>query len=80
MTIEKKVKCSIKIDFERCKGCELCAVACKNDCIGKSKGSNAVGNFPAETKEDYEDYCTACTDCAVVCPDACIEVHKYKRK
>lgn len=62
----------IKIDRERCKGCELCVHFCPNGCIVMDSDFNAKGYRPS--KFTNTDKCTGCAMCAQVCPDVAIEV------
>ena len=64
----------IKIDRERCKGCELCIKSCPRGLIGTDNALNKRGVHPAYFKG--KGSCTACTLCAQVCPECCIEVYK----
>ncbi|MBE6287833.1 MAG: 4Fe-4S dicluster domain-containing protein [Mediterranea massiliensis] len=71
-----KIKGAIVVDTERCKGCNLCAVACPLDVISLSKEVNVRGyNYAQESKADT---CIGCASCAMVCPDGCISVYKVK--
>lgn len=72
-----KVKGAIVVDTERCKGCNLCAVACPLKIISLSARVNHKGYNYAESN-DPELKCTGCTSCATVCPDACITVYRQK--
>lgn len=65
----------IEIDFERCKGCELCLPACPPNVIHLSSLLNGKGYRPAAFTDQAEQ-CTGCALCAVVCPDACITVYR----
>lgn len=65
----------IIIDFERCKGCELCLLACPPHVITLAQQLNSQGYRPAVLL-DPDDKCTGCALCAVVCPDACITVFR----
>lgn len=67
---------TIRIDEARCKGCELCALACPQEVIQMAADLlNAKGYRPAQLV-DPESQCTGCALCAVVCPDVCITVFR----
>ena len=72
-----KVKGDILIDIEKCKGCELCAVACPQDSLELSRKINTKG-YHYIVK--IEDNCTGCTNCAMVCPDGIIKVYRKTEK
>lgn len=64
----------IEIDRERCKGCQLCILACPKNLIEVSARVNAAGYYPAVAKDTVE--CTACGMCWQVCPDTAIAVYR----
>lgn len=64
----------IYIDFERCKGCELCTAACPQKIVAIGKKSNNKGYFVATCTDDAK--CTGCSACANMCPDSVIEVER----
>ncbi len=67
----------LKIDSEKCKGCQLCVRACPRDLLRLSKSSlNAKGYQPAEISDMAS--CTGCAACARTCPDLCIEIVKQE--
>jgi 2-oxoglutarate ferredoxin oxidoreductase subunit delta len=71
-----KIKGAVVIDTERCKGCDLCIVACPSNVLALSKDANTKGyNYSYMTNPDN---CVGCVACAYVCPDACITVYKVK--
>ena len=72
-----KARGDIKIDIEKCKGCELCVESCPEDVIAMSKEVNNKGYLYAVK---IEDNCTGCTNCALVCPDAVITVFREVKK
>lgn len=68
-----KVKGDIVVEIEKCKGCELCIVACPEQTIGLSDKINLKGYHYAIT---IQSNCTGCINCALVCPDAVITVYR----
>jgi len=71
-----KVKGAIVVDVEKCKGCELCIVACPTDVIQLTKEVNNKGFYYAYMINP--DACTGCANCAIVCPDGVITVYRKK--
>ena len=71
-----KVKGSVIVNTERCKGCDLCVVACPSDVLEMAKDVNSKGYNFAVVKSP--DECTGCANCGYVCPDGCITVYKIK--
>jgi 2-oxoglutarate ferredoxin oxidoreductase subunit delta len=70
-----KVIGAVVIDTDRCKGCNLCVVACPKKVLSlQGKEVNDRGYHFAYTCNP--DECIGCTNCAVVCPDGCIEVYR----
>ncbi|WP_371375895.1 4Fe-4S dicluster domain-containing protein [Sporomusa aerivorans] len=59
---------------ERCKGCELCTVACAKKLITMSAAFNTKG-YAFATCQD-EAACVGCALCARACPDSVIEIYK----
>lgn len=74
-----KVIGAVEIDSERCKGCDLCVVACPADVLAlQPQQVNDRGYhyaYPA-----HEDRCVGCAACATVCPDGCITVWRAVEK
>ncbi|MDR1781314.1 MAG: 4Fe-4S binding protein [Tannerella sp.] len=72
-----KVKGTVVVNTERCKGCELCVVACPSGVLQRqtrevnNKGYHYV--FMAQPDE-----CIGCANCGVVCPDGCLTVYRVK--
>ena len=76
------VKGKIDIDFEECKGCQLCISFCPRNTISRGTELNKKGYFPAKFTPDTGRGCNGCTLCAIVCPDVAIIVkreHSSKR-
>ena len=68
----------VKIDAERCKGCELCLSACPKGVLGRSAARNGKGYYPAEVKKPAD--CVACAGCARICPDSAISVWREEER
>ncbi|MBI4645664.1 MAG: ferredoxin family protein [Bacteroidia bacterium] len=71
-----KVRGAIKVDIERCKGCEVCIPSCQFKVISLSNQVNGKGYHYAYMEKPEE--CTGCTNCAIVCPDGVITVYRVK--
>lgn len=74
---ERKVKGRVEIDIQRCKGCELCTAACKEQVLSLSGTLNLKGYRYILANNDL---CTGCVNCALVCPDAVITVYRTQPK
>jgi 2-oxoglutarate ferredoxin oxidoreductase subunit delta len=70
----KKMKGTITITGEFCKGCEFCIEYCPKDKIQITEKINSKGYYTAGPKEDVE--CNGCGLCALMCPEAAIEVYR----
>ncbi|MDR1373032.1 MAG: 4Fe-4S binding protein [Dysgonamonadaceae bacterium] len=71
-----KIRGAVVVEKERCKGCNLCIVACPSDVLEIGKGVNSRGYNFAGMKNP--DACTGCASCGYVCPDGCITIYKVK--
>lgn len=71
-----KIKGAVVVDTERCKGCDLCVIACPSKVLALATDLNSKGyNY---SHMAHPDDCVGCAACAYVCPDACITVYKVK--
>ncbi len=72
-----KARGAIVVNTEKCKGCNLCVVACPTDVIELHEDVNARGFQYAYPARHYD--CTGCVSCAMVCPDLVITVYRAPR-
>ncbi len=71
-----KIKGTIIVDSERCKGCAVCNTACPVDVLAMSTEVNSKGyTFAIMARPDQ---CTGCASCGIICPDSCITVYRQK--
>ena len=70
-----KARGAITVDIDRCKGCNLCVVACPTDTLELQPHEVNDRGYHFAFMEKPEN-CTGCCSCALVCPDACIEVYR----
>ena len=71
-----KIKGAIVVNTDRCKGCQLCAIACPQKVIGLANKVNVHGYPYVEPVN--QDACIGWRSCAIVCPDGCITVYRKK--
>lgn len=67
------IRGKVEIDIEKCKGCSLCIITCKQETLAMSKKINRQGY---QFVEVVNEGCTGCENCALVCPDAVITVYR----
>lgn len=72
-----KVRGAITVNIERCKGCNLCVVACPTNTLALQAAEVNDRGYHYAYMANPEN-CTGCCSCAWVCPDACIEVYRVK--
>ena len=71
-----KIKGTIVVDRERCKGCGVCVATGPCDVLALAVEVNSKGYPVAQMARP--DACTGCASCAVICPDSCITVYRQK--
>ncbi len=71
-----KIKGTIVVDTQRCKGCGVCVSACPLQILTMSEEVNDKGYRYAVMADG--DKCTGCASCGFICPDSCIRVYREK--
>ncbi|MDR1436718.1 MAG: 4Fe-4S dicluster domain-containing protein [Candidatus Symbiothrix sp.] len=71
-----KIKGTVVVNTSRCKGCDLCVVACPTDVLVLSKEVNTKGYHYVQMQDGKD--CIGCINCGLVCPDGCLAVYKVK--
>lgn len=74
-----KVYGAVEVNKERCKGCDLCVVACPCDVL-KLQPQEVNNRGYHYAFPDLESACIGCAACAAVCPDGCITVYRHVDK
>jgi 2-oxoglutarate ferredoxin oxidoreductase subunit delta len=63
----------VKIDEEKCKGCQLCIYNCPLNLLKESKRLNKKGIYVVEL-DFSKGQCIGCKQCAIICPEQAIEI------
>jgi 2-oxoglutarate ferredoxin oxidoreductase subunit delta len=64
----------LDIARDRCKGCELCIMACPKHVLALDSASvNGLGHHPVKLTDPGS--CTSCALCARVCPDTVFTIY-----
>jgi 2-oxoglutarate ferredoxin oxidoreductase subunit delta len=69
-----KFRGAVAVDREKCKGCELCVVACPSKVLALAKEVNGKGYHYSEMI--LPEACIGCANCGLVCPDSVISVYR----
>ncbi len=59
----------VKINLEKCRGCEFCVNACPASCL-------EIVDKKARVNEELP-YCMSCGDCVAICPEDAIEIEQF---
>ncbi|MCL4860830.1 MAG: ferredoxin family protein [Caldilineaceae bacterium] len=69
------IKGTVTIQSERCKGCQLCILACPQGVIRLSGCYNSRG-YHTVRLDETDRHCTGCAVCALICPDSVFTVYR----
>ncbi len=72
-----KIKGTIEVNTESCKGCGVCVSICPVGVLELGKDVNGKGYYYVVMKNGEKD-CIGCAGCAMICPDSVITVYKQK--
>ena len=72
-----KIKGAVVVNTERCKGCNLCVVACSSDVLELHPREDINKGYHYVYMK-YPDACIGCASCGLVCPDGCLTIYKVK--
>ena len=72
-----KIKGAITVNVERCKGYQLCVVACPKGVLALAQKKVNTHGYPYVEAARPED-CIGCASCGIVCPDGCITIYKKR--
>lgn len=64
----------LKIDTDKCKGCEICISVCPKKLLSISEEVNGSGLHFVEITD--EKACIGCKSCAIICPDSVFSIYK----
>ena len=64
----------VKVNKERCKGCELCVLYCPKKSLRMSSEFNEKGYHYPEFCDP--ETCTGCAICGSMCPEVALEIYK----
>lgn len=72
------VRGTVKIDNNKCKGCELCISVCPVKILAIDEVSINLKGYHPVTMID-ESKCIGCGNCAIMCPDGALSVYIYEK-
>jgi 2-oxoglutarate ferredoxin oxidoreductase subunit delta len=75
---KKKVRGSVVIRADRCKGCGFCVEFCPPDALKLSEQYNQKGYHPPILISEH--LCNGCNICGLMCPDFAIYGFIYMKK
>lgn len=70
------MKIEIRIDGERCKGCNICVEVCQAEVLAAGTDENPLGYRPPVISDP--EGCLDCGICEMLCPDLAIIIHSVQ--
>ncbi len=73
-----RLRGTVHILEERCKGCDFCVEFCPRDVLANSQRFNMKGYHPPDIVAP--DACTGCHLCEIICPEFAIGVEEIRHE
>jgi 2-oxoglutarate ferredoxin oxidoreductase subunit delta len=73
-----RLRGTVHILEERCKGCDFCVEFCPRGVLANSQRFNMKGYHPPDIVEP--DACTGCHLCEIICPEFAIGVEERREE
>ncbi len=77
MAKNKKVVGYVVVNTQRCKGCNICVVACPDNVLDLQPREVNDRGYHYVYMKNPED-CNGCTSCSTVCPDGVLTVYRKR--
>lgn len=74
-----KVIGHVVVNTERCKGCDLCVVACPTNVLSMHPREVNIKGYHFVYMKNPDD-CNGCSNCGLVCPDGALTIYRKRVK
>jgi 2-oxoglutarate ferredoxin oxidoreductase subunit delta len=72
-----KVIGHVVVNIERCKGCDLCVVACPSNVLSLHPREVNIKGYHFVYMKNPDD-CNGCSNCGLVCPDGALTIYRKR--
>ncbi|HUI33446.1 MAG: 4Fe-4S binding protein [Dysgonamonadaceae bacterium] len=72
-----KVIGHVVVNTERCKGCDLCVVACPSNVLSLHPREVNIKGYHFVYMKNPDD-CNGCSNCGLVCPDGALTIYRKR--